>query len=216
MKSIFAAAVASGAVLLAGAAGARKPNQGLVAPPPVDSVDLLRYAGRWYQTYGDLYENTFESRYCVTADYGLFANGTISVRNRERKGSVTGPAQGILGWAGINNRTGLDTVSGSLTVNLQGPPFPAPYDIVLLGPPTHGVFGAYEWAVVSDPFEISLFVLARNYTEFFMYYNTTVIDTLQVLGYINILNAPEATFQDGCPEWSETDLWTCDGAGTAA
>lgn len=35
--------------------------------------------------------------YCVVTDYGVFANGTVSVRNRQRDGGVTGAYNGILG-----------------------------------------------------------------------------------------------------------------------
>jgi hypothetical protein len=46
----------------------------------------------------DLTGEFYESRYCVVADYGVFSNSTVSVRNRERKGSVTGAETDILGW----------------------------------------------------------------------------------------------------------------------
>ena len=91
----------------------------------VPEVELLRYVGRWFQVYADLETSLFESRFCVVADYGVFANGTVSVRNRQRDGSVTGAYNGILGWAALNNRTGLATADGSLSVHLQLPA-PAP------------------------------------------------------------------------------------------
>jgi lipocalin len=148
------------------------------------------------------------------ADYGVFANGTISVRNRQRDGSINGAYNGILGWAGLNNRTGLSTADGSLSVYLQLPaPAPqgiaAPYDIIMLGPETYGEFGLYEYAVVSDPFEISLFVLARDVTTFFKRYNQTVFEELQKIGFTRIFNKAKLTVQDGCAPYSETDLWTC-------
>ncbi len=165
--------------------------------------------------YSDLETSLFESKYCVTTDYGVFANGTISVRNRQRDGSVTGPTNGILGWAGLNNRTGLGTSDGSLSVYLQLPApapqgIPAPYDIILLGPATYGEFGLYQYAVVSDPLEISLFVLARDVVDYFVNYNTTVMETLRADGFINPVNEPRPTQQEGCPAFSETDLDTCD------
>ena len=145
--------------------------------------------------------------------YGVFANGTISVRNRDRLKNVTGEQNGILGW-GEYKQTSLTTASGSLTVNLQipssrGPPFPAPYDIILLGPQTHGPFGLYEYAVVSDFLALTLFVLARNNTDFFLNYNKTVIETLEKDGYVSFLNKPIPTVYEGCAEYSETDLWSC-------
>ena len=82
-------------------------------------------------------------------------------------------------------------------------------DIILLGPPTFGEFGLYEWAVVSDPFELSLFVLARDVKTFFTRYNATVFSELERIGFNRLLNHPRQTVQDGCAPYSETDLWTC-------
>ena len=158
--------------------------------------------------YDDL-TAVYESRYCVTADYGVFANGTVSVRNRERA-SVQGKETDILGWASATF-TSISEVSGSLAVHLTGVPVAAPYDVILLGPPTNGPFGKYEYAVVSDPFELSLFVLARNTTEYNLYYNQTVFLALEELGFDTLLNTPTQTVQDGCLEYSEVDLDACNG-----
>ncbi len=89
---------------------------------------------------------------------------------------------------------------------------PAPYDIILLGPESYGPYGAYEYAVVSDPFEISLFVLVRDVKTYFKKYNATVFSELEALGFTRFINKPRLTTQDGCPEYSETDLWTCDAS----
>jgi len=152
---------------------------------------------------------------CVVTDYGLFANNTVSVRNRQRDGSVTGTYNGILGWAGLNNRTGLATSDGSLSVYLQIPPpgpqgIPAPYDIILLGPATYGPYGLYQYAVVSDPLEVSLFVLARDVDLYYGQFNATVMETLEKDGFLNPINKPVMTIQQGCTPYSETDLWSCD------
>ena len=168
-------------------------------PPPFNHS----YVGRWYQVYADLETSLFESRWCVVTDYGVFANGTISVRNRQRDGGVNGAYNGILGWAALNNRTGLGTADGSLSVYLQIPPpgpqgIAAPYDIILLGPATHGPYGLYEYAVVSDPLEISLFVLVRDVDDYYARFNKTVMETLRADGFINPINEPRQTVQAGC------------------
>ena len=191
------------------------------AAPPVPEVELLRYLGRWTEVYSDLSSRTFETKFCVTVDYGVFANSTVSVRNRDRLSNVTGPQNGILGWAAPNNRTTLSTVRGDLTVYLQipaarGPPFPAPYDIVLLGPKTHGPYGLYEYAVVSDPLELTLFVLARDVDLYYGQFNASVMAQLRADGFINPINEPRMTVQQGCTPYSETDLWTCVGRGEGA
>lgn len=166
--------------------------------------------------YADAATQFIEGNYCVVTDYGLFANGTVSVRNRERLQNVTGAQNGILGYAVIENRLSLTTSDGQLSVYLQIPPpgpqgIASPYWIVDLGPKTFGPYGLYEWAVVSDPLQISLFVLARDVQDFYNNYNKTVIERLYSQGFVNAINEPRATVQDGCsPVYSETDLWTCD------
>ena len=78
--AIFAtAAVALGSP--ARAAALRNPVR---AAPPVSEVELLRYIGRWVEVYSDLSSRTVETKYCVTVDYGFYANNTVSVRNRDR------------------------------------------------------------------------------------------------------------------------------------
>ena len=167
---------------------------------PVQEVDVQQYLGHWYQAYSDLAVTaTFEnSSYCVTADYGLNTNGTISVWNRERQYSVTGPEREIFGWAQATNTS----APGELTVHLQntGPiNFGAPYWIFELGPTVNGVNGSeYAYSVVSDPFHLTLFVLARNLTDFAVSWSAGVLDRLTAAGYTNFLNTPSATVQEGC------------------
>ena len=66
--------------------------------------------GHWYQTYSDLaVVATFENAStCVTADYGLNSNGTISVWNRERQYSVNGSEHGTSAEHGQLRGTLLD------------------------------------------------------------------------------------------------------------
>lgn len=189
---------------------------------PVQEVDIQQYLGHWYQAYSDLAVTaTFEnSSYCVTADYGLNTNGTISVWNRERQYSVDGPERQIFGWAQASN----ESAPGELTVHLQGTgssqdrscdstnascitagsatssSFGAPYWIFELGPPVPGPNNTAEYAysVVSDPFHLTLFVLARNLTEFAANWSAGVLERLAAAGYTNFLNTPIATVQEGC------------------
>jgi lipocalin len=60
-----------------------------------------------------------ETKWCVQADYGLNPNGTVSVWNRERQDSVTGPVKQILGWA---DRSDPVKAPAELNVYLQGVP----------------------------------------------------------------------------------------------
>lgn len=164
----------------------------------VPTVNQSAYLGRWYQVYSDLaVEATFEnSSYCDTADYGLYPNGSISVLNRERQYSVTGPERVIYGWAAAEN----PAQPGQLTVNLQTTEFPAPYWIYQLGPETYNG-SQYEYSIVSDPFKLTLFVLARNLTEFAVFWQQQVLEWLTSNGFTRFLNTPLATVQDGCIYW---------------
>lgn len=123
---------------------------------------------------------------------------------------MTGKETDILGNADVTF-TSLNQANGALVVHLTGVPVPAPYDIILLGPADVAPFGSYAWAVVSDPFELSLFVLARNITTFYAKYNATVFQELEALGFDTFLNTPIPTIQDGCPEYTTQDLAACDG-----
>lgn len=175
----------------------------LVEPPvpvPVPVLEQERYLGHWYQMYSDLaVELSFENNsYCVTADYGLNANGTVSVLNRERQDSVTGASRRILGWASAPNAS----APGELQVHLQTTEFAAPYWVLALGPPTWNG-SQYEYSVVSDPLRLTLFVLARNVTEFNERWDTEVRSFLEVNGFNQLWNTPVPTVQDGCEDEAE-------------
>ena len=146
---------------------------GAAAVDPVPQLNPLSYVGRWYQMYSDLASSLIESRFCVTADYGVFPNITVSVRNEERTNSPTGPFKQILGYA-----TFTPNQPGELSVYLQGVPVPAPYWVVGLGPANPSNGNLYDYAIVSDPFEAFLFVLARNITQFNAVYNASVYTEL--------------------------------------
>ena len=149
---------------------------------------------RWYQMFSDLSTSVFETNYCVTADYGINPNGTVSVHNRDRRGSVTGGETEIFGYAEAAD----PSAPGELTVYLQGVPVGAPYWIFTLGAVVNG---QYEYAVVSDPLQLTLFVLARNVTTWYSKYNATVYASLLAEGFNNFLNSPVPTNHIGCTYW---------------
>lgn len=166
---------------------------------PVPAINVTQYLGRWYQMYDDLLvQGTFEANsYCDTADYALNPNGTVSVHNRERVGSVSGVESEIYGYAAQSDPSN----PGALTVYLQGVPVGAPYWIFLLGPATYTSANLYQYAVVSDPLQLSLFVLARNVTDFYAHYDAPVRQWLNATGFNNLVNTPIATTQLGCTYW---------------
>jgi apolipoprotein D and lipocalin family protein len=166
----------------------------------VPELNVTAYLGRWYQMYSDfIVEATFEnSSYCDTADYGLWPNGTVSVWNRERQYGVDGPERQIFGWAEATDNV---TEPGQLTVHLQtGADFGAPYWVYELGPATYNG-SLYEYSIVSDPLKATLFVLARNVTEFLARWNGNVTAALSRLGFNGLLNTPLETKQLGCTYW---------------
>jgi lipocalin len=171
----------------------------LVAAQTVPELDTSKYLGRWYQAFADLavYATFENSTFCDTADYGLNSNGTISVLNRERQFSPQGPERPIYGWADTPNAS----EPGQLQVHLQTTNFPAPYWIYELGPETYNGT-LYEYAVVSDPLKLTLFVLARNLTTFAEVWQEGVLARLSAAGFTGLLNTPIATKQAGCSYWA--------------
>ena len=113
----------------------------------VASVDLVRYAGTWFEIASF---PMFFQRNCIadtTAEYALAAGGGISVRNRCRTKS------------GFDEATGkASVVEGSGNSRLEVSffwPFKADYWILGLDP-------EYRWAVVGNPNRRYLWVLSRT------------------------------------------------------
>jgi len=66
--------------------------------------------------------------------------------------------------------------------------------VIQLGPPTYkGYF--YQYAVVTDNFNLSLFVLARNTTEFKQNYEAEVLTKLDSQGFTKFYNKPRESYQ---------------------
>lgn len=168
-----------------------------VAMAQVSELNQTQYLGRWYQVYSDLFvDATFEnSSFCDTADYGIYPNNTISVWNRERQYNTSGPEREIFGWAEATD----PTKPGELSVHLQTTGFGAPYWVYQLGPVEKD---QYEYSIVSDPFKLTLFVLARNVSKFMRHYNENVTQYLTEQGFTNLVNSPILTPQEGCEYWS--------------
>jgi lipocalin len=170
----------------------------VLAMAQVPQLNRTQYLGRWYQVYSDLFvDATFEnSSFCDTADYAVYPNDTISVWNRERQYNTSGPERQIFGWAEATD----PSKPGELTVHLQTTGFGAPYWVYQLGPVEHD---QYEYSIVSDPFKLTLFVLARNVSKFFKKYNANVSEYLTEQGFTSLVNSPILTPQEGCEAWTE-------------
>ena len=120
----------------------------------VDSVDLKRYQGEWFQVAAIPQPYTLQCTHDTRAEYAVTAPGTISVRNT--CGSVVSSDSVIEGEAEVR-----DGVAGaSLRVNFPRVPFqdsggPVNYRITYLA-------DDYSLAIVGDPARTSGFVLSRD------------------------------------------------------
>lgn len=133
---------------------------------------------------------TFErNNLCVTADYGLKADGSISVFNAARLRTPDGKLTIINGTATIPDPSEPGKLSVSFdSVGTAG----APYWVLKLGPVTDG---QYRYAIVSDNLRLGLFVLARNTEEFTTKYEDEVLAFLEENGFTRFINKPIETYQ---------------------
>ena len=155
-------------------------------PSTVPTLNVTEYLGLWYQVYSDDFNKLFEPNpYCATAFYGLFPNNTISVRNIDRDGGYNGTRSEVEGYAYQVSPTEFP---GRLSVVFPFNPVPGPYWILRLGAASNG---QYRYSIVSDSLRLSLFVLARNVTEYYANYNDEVQQFLAQQGYTNALNTPK-------------------------
>jgi apolipoprotein D and lipocalin family protein len=139
--------VAMGFVMFGCAATARD-------KPPltvVDSVDLERYLGKWYEIAS--YPAWFQKG-CTgsTAEYSLLPDGKIQVVNRCRKGNLDGPLKESKGKAEV-----ADTATNAKLKVWFFWPFKGNYWIIDLNPD-------YRWAVVGEPSRKYLWILSRTPT----------------------------------------------------
>tara|TARA_B100001063_G_C16752796_1_gene551238 strand:- start:100 stop:606 length:507 start_codon:yes stop_codon:yes gene_type:complete len=157
----------------------------------VKELDLVKYQGTWYEVYDDIFDETFQKGgTCVTANYKLNSEGTIDVLNREvsknnKIENITGKAYYDKGNSG-----------GELTVDLNGAPYPAPYWVVELGPIVDNL---YDYSIVSDNHQISLFVLTRHIDRFFKLYDQKVLNSINDMGFTKFFDKPKLVNQTDCP-----------------
>lgn len=115
----------------------------------VPHVDVHRYMGIWYEIAK--YPNRFQKNcYAATATYSLRPDGGITVENRCRRGSPTGPEKSIRGRAWVTDSAS----NAKLKVRFFWP-FSGKYWIIQLDE-------EYRYAVVSEPKRRFLWILARR------------------------------------------------------
>lgn len=160
---LFAAAATSAC------ATATTERLGLPPLQTVPKVNLLRYAGTWYEIAS--YPQRFQEG-CTgtTATYTLRSDGKIRVVNRCRKGALDGKEDSVEGLARI-----VDNLSNAkLEVSFFWP-FWGDYWIIDLG-------SDYEYAVVGHPGRDYLWILSRTPTLSDGVYQR-IVDRLRVNGY---------------------------------
>lgn len=120
------------------------------APKTVESVDLEKYSGLWYEIAS--YPARFQKDcYCSTAEYTLSEDGKyVIVKNRCYKGSANGKEASVKGKAFVVKGSG----NSKLKVQFFWP-FKAPYWII-------GLADDYSWALVSGPSRKYLWILSRT------------------------------------------------------
>lgn len=139
----------------------------------VPYVDIERYMGQWYQL--SAYETSFNRGLVgVTAEYTLLEDGSVQVYNRGYLNGLDGLVDEITGNAVVVD----DNTNSRLKVTFPGvPSFPfSNYLVVILDAEN------YQYAVVTDPFRYTLFVLSRTPRVEQELYDS-IIGQLQVMGF---------------------------------
>ena len=125
-------------------------------PQTVASVDLDRYVGLWYQVAGYPFGPSADL-VGITAEYTANDDGTIQVVNRGFEGGFDGPEDTIVGTARVVD----EETNAKLAVSfgsVLGGLFEGQYWIIDLDEEN------YSYAVVSDSFRTTLFILSRTPT----------------------------------------------------
>jgi apolipoprotein D and lipocalin family protein len=144
-------------------------------PATVPELVVAKYTGRWYQVLGAPTNEIFQGYgTCLTADYGILPNSSVSVLNSQL--DKNGNLEQIAGHAYYKNAS----EPGKLTVYLEGTPFDGPYWVVKLGEIKNE---QYQYSIITVPSKISLWVITRNVQEFYDEYVQTVTDYLDAQKY---------------------------------
>ena len=144
--------------------------RGSNTPDVVNELDVEQYLGNWYQIYGAPTNVIFQGYgECLTAEYGLFDNGDVSVLNSQINSDYE--LEQISGYAYYTNTS----EPGKLSVHLDGVPVDSPYWVVKLGEELND---QYQYSIISVPSGVSLWVLARNIEDFYDKYDEEVKEYL--------------------------------------
>lgn len=137
-----------GLILLTAIGCARGP-----VPETVPFVDLSRYTGVWYEIASNA-AGFNDNLVDVTATYTARTDGQIDVLNRGIEDAPGGAEQTITGIARVVD-TATNAKLGVRFPSVFGGLFEGEYWIVALG-------ADYDYAVVTDSLQFTLFVLSRS------------------------------------------------------
>ena len=156
--------------------------------PSVKELDLEKYIGHWYQVYASPVDFTFQGYgKCITADYDIQGANNVSVLNSQL--NKNDELEQIEGYAFYKDLT----EPGQLSVHLDGVPVISPYWVVKLG--DRDTAAEYTYSIITVPSGPSLWVLARNVSEFFVFDADEVgafLDSYQLF-YVKV-------DQENCPD----------------
>lgn len=164
----------------------------------VDGFDLTQFMGKWYQVYAGqvLVASADYDLSCIRSDYKQTGDTTFDLTDT---------------WtAASQQRRAVSTSSSSRTGSAEERStgkFRVQYDnndsclshglwVLRTGPVTNG---KYDWAIVGDPFALSVRVLARDPKEFKDKYESSVIPDFESSfeGFMQVLVPID---QSNCPE----------------
>ena len=149
----------------------------------ISEIDWNLYLGSWEQVFAGAFSLLAVENAGVqnNAYYRLLNENTISIYNTQK--TIDGKFNGAKGVATIVS-------PGQLSVKFGESPVSAPYWIVALGPI---VDNQYQWSVVSDPYILNLYILARQRQIFEEEYQEEVLKIVQELGFSYAWNSPVPT-----------------------
>lgn len=110
-----------------------------------------------------------------------------------RTGKPDGELEQVMGTA-TNDNPKEDPGKFSLVFDNMPTPVPGSYWIVKVGDIPEGE-DKYPWAIVSAPFQVMLWILARDVDSFGENYEQELLNVVEELGFTYFFNKPIKTFQ---------------------
>jgi len=169
----------------------------------VDSLKLSYYTGRWYQMYSNevVIKSSQQHSMCTIVDYQLKSNKSLSVQSSFRKYSPNGK---LIVANGDIIQPHFDA-PGVMQLLLKTIPYPTPYLVIKLGP-LHD--NRYEYSIVTDNNNASLYVYARDIHKFRHYFQDDVIKFCRDAGFTNYYNQPIETPQPSACDYPDVAMVT--------